>query len=204
MANEKTNGNGKSKYEQTINKATGATGDGGVVEDAALLPKEAQAMFSVPSDAEIQSMLNDPGLEFAPQIKKLAEGEMVQGFLEGYGPVAVLEKVDRMTKEVKQQHVNTWIIASPNRSMRVSILSSVQLERKLAPFIGGMVKIIRGKEQETQGGNRVTDYLVSGPKLIDGKFRTFAHPTKVIEATGVDVMPQLVAGTIPGGEDARA
>jgi hypothetical protein len=204
-----TTKNGTSKYTETVGKATGAAGasdaTGGDPEgQLAPLSKEAGLMFSTPSDEQIQAMLNDPSLEFAPQLKKLAEGELVTGLLEGMGPVVELTRMDRQTKEETTSLVNTWILAGPNGGARVSILSSVQLDKKLPPFIGGIVSILRGKEVNTQNGNRVTEYMVSGPKKANGERRSWVRP-QVIDAVSVEggkAAPQLAApSAAAGGED---
>ena len=108
-------------------------------------------------------------------------------------------------------HVNTWIICHPNGSIRMSILSSVQLDKKLKPFIGSLVKIHRGKEVKTgTAGRKVTEYTVCGPKLANGKRRSWVDdsPRAAIDAESRSVdaseLPPGVAGALPGGEDARA
>lgn len=175
MASPKSAG---TSYEKTIGKATGASGAAGSGDEPAnteiVLSQEQKLMFSTPSEAEIDSMMNDPELEFAPQVWKLEEGKMVAGFLEGYGPPAELTRIDRVTKEETISVVNTWILAAPNGGARISILSSVQLDKKLPQFIGSMVRIHRGKDVNTTSGNRVTQYTVCGPKRADGVRRSWA------------------------------
>jgi len=50
-----------------------------------------------------------------------------------------------------------------------------------------MVKIVRGKDINTSNGQRVTDYLVAGPKLPNGQSRSWSvqkpHAPHVIDAT---------------------
>jgi hypothetical protein len=106
--------------------------------------------------------------EAAPQLFKLAEGQKIEGILEGNGPVA--EFTDGDTGEVS--YVKTWIIADPTGALRVSILSSAQLDRKLNGFIGQKVKIARGKDVNIAGTRkRMTEYMVWGPKLANGQKR---------------------------------
>ena len=180
------------KYDAAVKKATGTATEHapGAVLEAPAMTKGAQAMVIKVSDLDIGALINDPGLEFAPQALTLEEGQMIDGVLEGHGPVA--EVTDPTTKEMRE--VDTWVIRSHDGNARVSILTSAQLEKKLPPFIGGPIKIIRGKDLKTGSGRRVTDYLVCGPKLASGKQRSFADPNPTmralaagaIDATAVD------------------
>ena len=86
------------------------------------------------------------------------------------------KKTQTNTKEETTSIVDTWILGAPNGGARVSILSAVQLDKKLPPFIGSMVSILRGKDVNTTNGNRVTEYMVSGPKLADGQRRSWTMP----------------------------
>ena len=140
--------------------------------------------------AVIDQLTNSGEWEFAPQLFKMEEGDEVSGILEGNGPPAEFERVDRTTGEVTTNIVQTWIIASVDGTRRISVLSTVQLDRKLPPYLGGPVKIFRGKDQNISDGRRVTDYLVAGPKLPNGARRTWAT-RPVIETTEA---PQLPAG----------
>lgn len=162
------------KYNAAVKKATGQAPEPtpGTSPDAPILSGGMQAMISSISPEELGQLMNDPGLEFAPQALSLEEGQKVSGILEGEGPMA--EVTDPQTKEMRS--VPTWVIRSHDGNARVSILTSVQLEKKLPPFIGGPVQIMRGKDLKTGNGRRVTDYLVCGPKLKDGKQRVFSNP----------------------------
>ncbi len=174
------------------------------------MPKQATAMLYKPSQAEIDAMMGDASLEFAPQVHKLEEGDMIIGVLEGEGPEAEFTQMDPVTKEQVTRTVKTWIIAAPDGGIRLSLLSSVQLDKKLPPFIGGMVKVVRGKDMKTNNGIfRVTNYMVAGPKLPGGKSRSWVRP-HVIDATSTDAgnAGALPPGAVPsadqGGEDAHA
>ncbi len=168
------------KYNKSVERATGQapTHAPDAVMDAPPLTRGAQAMVLKISEADIGGLMNDATLEFAPQALTLEEGQMIDGFLEGEGPPA--EVTDQTTKEMKE--VRTWVIRSHDGNARVSILTSAQLEKKLPPFIGGPVKIIRGKDLKTSNARRVTDYLVCGPKLASGKQRSFADPNPTMRA----------------------
>ena len=163
-----------SKYDKAVEKATGLKPEHApdAVIDRPVMTKGAQAMIAPASQQDIADLMSDPTLEFAPQALSLEEGQMISGVLEGEGPMA--EVTDPTTKEVRD--VPTWVIRSHDGNARVSILTSAQLEKKLPPFIGHPVKIIRGKDLKTGTGRRVTDYLVCGPKLANGKQRSFASP----------------------------
>lgn len=191
MAAGGSNGGGSKKWDAAVGRATGQTD-----APASNAPAVPTTMIGKITDEEMAALLNDQSLEFAPQVYKLEEGDKIEGILEGNGPDAELEQIDRATKEVKINVVKTWIIAAPNGGQRVSILSSVQLDRKLPPFVGGMVKIVRGKQIETNNGQRVNDFLVCGPKREDGQRRSWA--TKPV----LDV-PSTVNALPPGAEGAH-
>lgn len=163
-----------SKYDKAVQKATGQAPAHApdAVTDAPVLTRGAAAMISTISQEEIGDLMSNPDLEFAPQALSLEEGQRVSGILEGEGPMA--EVTDPTTKEIRE--VPTWVIRSPDGNARVSLLSSVQLEKKLPPFVGDAVTIIRGKDLKTGSGRRVTDYLVCGPKKKNGQQRTFSDP----------------------------
>lgn len=172
--------------------------------DAASMIKKHADKKSV--EAVVEEMTKSGAWEFAPQLFKLEENDEVSGLLEGNGPPAEFERVDKTTGEITTNIVQTWIIASLDGTKRISVLSSVQLDRKLPPFLGGPVKILRGKDINTGNGQRVTDYLVAGPKSKDGTRRSWA--TKPV----IDVppaAPQLGGGQVdivdaPNGVPASA
>ncbi len=141
---------------------------------------------------EIAKIMSDPSLEFAPQLYSMEEGDLVEGVLEGNGPETEFERIEKGTGVVSYNTVQTWIIRSHDGGQRISILSSAQLDRKLPPFVGGAVKIVRGRNIDTSNGQRVTDYLVAGPKAKDGSARSWATPAKAIDVTAAQ--PQLSAG----------
>ena len=143
---------------------------------------------------------------------------MVHGILEGRGPgtTFTVAAKDSPTGQETTRPVDTWIIRHPKSGLRLSILSSVQLDQKLPPFLPtpgageSMITIYRGKERKTLKGFKVTDYTVCGPKKADGKLRSFVKPIVInVQANAIDGhadQPQLAAGSAPehGGEDATA
>jgi len=158
-----------SKYGKAVAKATGeATG-------AATIPvKNIGDFITKQADQKIvDAIVNDPSLETAPQLYSMEQGDLIEGWLEGNGPDAEFERIGA-GGVIETNVVKTWIIASMDRRKRISILSSAQLDRKLPPFTGGPIKILRGKDLATNGGQRVTDYLVAGPKMPDGQVRNWA------------------------------
>jgi len=114
--------------------------------------------------------------EAAPEIMRLEEGQQITGILEGNGPQA--EFIDKMGVVT---YVNTWIVADRTGSVRVSLLSSVQLDKKLPGFVGCEVTIARGPQVDVGGGQRMTKYFVMGPRLPGGQRRRWAQE-QVIEA----------------------
>ncbi len=160
------------KYNKAVAKATGAepTHAPDAIRDQAPMPPGVQGMISSADPDTIAQLMQNNDLEFAPQVLSLEEGQRVDGILEGNGPQAeVMDPVDKTTRLV-----DTWIIAHPLGTARVSILTSAQLERKLPPFIGSPVTIIRGKDIKATSGRRVADYMVAGPKRADGVRRSWA------------------------------
>jgi len=178
------------KFNKAVDRATGngKAESGGDMEKTPNV--SGPAMIVEMTAAEIAALASREDLDFAPQVRKLELFEKVEGMLEGNGPDAELERIDPASKEVTTNLVKTWIISAGGQ--RISILSSAQLDRKLPPFVGGHVVIVRGKDIDTKSGGRVTDYLVAGPKLADGKMRTWA--TKPANVIDVKEAPQLAAG----------
>jgi hypothetical protein len=157
------------KYDQAVAKATGSHAGGEVGEIVTTPAKGAEVIVRSFQPHELEKEfakdMNSGGYEAAPQILSLQKGQMVEGILEGNGPVA--EFTDEDTGEVS--HVNTWVIRDPSGAMRVSILSSAQLDRKCIGFIGHFIKIARGEDVPVKGTKRrMTEYLVWGPKLANG------------------------------------
>lgn len=181
------------KYTKAVDRAAGngmTVKEGGALNTA---PQNIESMIKKGvTKEELNSHLNREDLEFAPQLFKLEQDDMIEGVLEGNGPEAEFERHDKVTGVVEVTRVQTWIIATPDGGRRLSILSSVQLDRKLPPFVGGMVSIYRGKDINTANGNRVTDYLVGAPKLSGGARRSWATKP-VIDA--VSSPAQLTSGS---------
>lgn len=198
------NGNESKKYSQTMAKA-GVGGASG--EETTLLTKDEAEWISPMSDDEFAKMMADGDFEHAPRNAKLDEGQKIFGFLEGNGPEAEFERDDGSTQIVK-----TWIFRHPVKGIRMSILSSVQLDKMLPPFIGSKVYVRRGKSVNIGGSKRMTEYYVWGewekdPVTNARKPRTWAETSPVIDARGIESAPQrrsLPSGGNAGGnaEDA--
>ncbi len=192
MGNETEN-----KFQKSVNKATGSD-----VAPTVIL-ESAAAMISTFSPDDLREIAKSGKHEFAPQMMALEEGQKITGVLEGYGPGN--DFVDEETGVVR--HVDSWIIASPDGAMRVSILSSAQLDRKLPPFIGGMVGIARGKDLKISGGHRCADYQVWGPRTESGKRRVWASLPGASTSKAVPALPAGTASATANGaptEDAQA
>jgi hypothetical protein len=180
------------KYDQAVARATGKDAPNGSTDMVAGTPPPgAEAMVKTYTPEQLQKHIADElstgKFEAAPQLFKFIEGQTVEGILEGNGPEA--EFTDEDTGEVT--HTKTWIIADVTGAMRISILSSVQLDRKLNGFIGHHVKIARGRD--TRIGKRImTEYFVWGHKLPGGKKRQWFELSNEQRAA------------IEAGEDARA
>lgn len=210
MSNVKGNGS-QSKFQSAVDAARGrADAKSGESETAIEVPSKARAMIMKPSQEDIAALMADESLEWAPQVHSLEEGEMIEGTLEGRGPSTTFTQKDQVTGQEQTRVVDTWIIASPGGNLRMSILSSVQLDRKLPPFVGSHVKIYRGKDLKTRNGFRVTDYMVSGPRRADGQARSWVTGTIVdasantIDGQDHPALPAPSVAALPGGEEARA
>jgi hypothetical protein len=152
------------KFDNAVARATGNQSDDA---GAMVAPPGTEGMLSKFTPEDIQAKLATGKYEAAPQLLSLKPGQQITGILEGHGPAA--EFIDNNTGEVKE--VATWIIADPSGTVRVSILSSAQLDKKCNGFIGGEVTIARGNDVNIGGSRRMTEYFVFGPKLPGGKRR---------------------------------
>lgn len=210
-------GQGPSKFDKAVNAARHKDEGNKEEPGQAILPRGAAVMIVKPTAEEIAAAMGDESMEFAPQVHSLEEGEMIMGILEGKGPSTTFTQEDPFTKMMVSRPVDTWIIASARRAadgswiatgLRMSILSSIQLDKKLPPCIGAYVKIFRGKEVRTSKGFRVTDYMVSVERKKDGGSRSWVRPLEAIDvpSRAIDApaaAPQLSDGSHPaGGEDA--
>lgn len=178
-----------SKYDKAVDRARGNGKD-----ETAIAPiGDVKAMFSQFTAEDIAKEAASGQFEFAPQNAALEIGQKITGVLEGMGPGN--DFVDEDSGVVR--HVDSWVIASPDGNMRISILSSAQLDKKLPPFVGGIVTIARQVDIKLAGGHRCADYLVWGPKLAKGQRRVFhTSLAKTIEATGTEAKA-LPAGDAP-------
>jgi len=190
MANE------SSKYDKAVARATGAAP---APSGTPAIPVKHQAEFITKKtdQATIDAIMNDPKLEVAPELYTLEEGDHVYGILEGNGPEAQFERFDKATGEIVTSIVKTWIIASPDRRKRISILSSVQLDKKLAPFVGVAVHVVRGPEEPTGNGQRYTKYLVAGEAMPEGQVRNWATKPAIEAAAEPRALPAGDAAATP-------
>lgn len=183
-----TNGNGNgSDYSKTVNAATGGSGGAADAGEAELMViGDVSAMFSSFTPADLTQIAKSGKVEFAPQAMRIGIGKKVEGFLEGEGPGN--DFTDPVTGAIR--HVRSWIIRAG--VLRVSILSSVQLDKKLAPFIGARVGIARDEDIMLAGGHRCANYYVWGEPAADGKPRSFV------------TLPGQAQAALPAPIDAQA
>jgi hypothetical protein len=172
------------------------------------LPKGHEAMLSRDmTKAEFDAFLNDGESEFAPQILSLEPNMKIEGILEGYGKPTEFTTKDQQTGNEVTRTVNTFVLKNLHSNMRVSILSSVQLDAKLPPFIGDRVSIARGPDIKSRSNAafRIANYVVKGPP-VNGKDRAKMWASQALPKPIIDV-PALPAGaseTMEGGEDTAA
>jgi hypothetical protein len=209
-----SNGNQNQQGQRARSAVAGATSGGESMtvtrEDVAtvegVMPMGAEAMLSKVTDADIAKYMQDATADFAPQIKSLEPGDRIVGILEGYGGDTEFTQKDPGTGKDITNVVHTWIIRALHGSARLSILSSVQLDSKLPPFIGDPVDIIRGKNLKTSNGRQVADYMVKGVK-VSGKVREWARkslPAPPIEVQAHQLAEVSSARPPEGHEDAQA
>ncbi len=207
--------NGNQKGHTAAKAAVGAASGGETTmigqDDVAILQKGSELMLSRVNDADIAAFMNDSESEFAPQIKSLEPGDMIVGLLEGYGNDTEFTQKDQATGKDVVRRVHTWILKSLHGNMRLSILSSAQLDSKLPPFIGGKVEIVRGQDLKSRSNAafRIANYMVKGP-AVAGLNRAAMWARKELPRPVIDV-PSLPAGSVDpmtgapdGGEDAQA
>lgn len=181
-----------SKFAAAVQKATGqelTVTDSGLGEVKVLdaIPPgfgEIARPFT-PDEAAIEMGKGD--MEWAPRVLQLVEGLMIVGVLEGRGGDVEMDQVDPISKTVTTKRVGTWVIRAPRTGLRASFLTAAQLEDKLPPFVGGIVKIFVGPMRESKKGHRYRDYLVGGEKLPNGATRTFARLQLAAAAPAIDV-----------------
>ncbi len=216
MSNGTKAGDPKSAARSAVAGASASGGETQTItrEDVGevTLQRGSEVMLGKMTEADVAAFMNDGDSEFAPQIKSMEEFDRITGILEGYGPDTEFTQKDAATGKEVTRTVHTWILRAPKGAMRLSILSSVQLDAKLPPFIGDLVSIARGKDIKARNGVfRIANYMVKGPP-VPGKQRSWSRSElapRTIEAT---VNPaQLPAGQgdfgVPpaeGHEDAQA
>jgi hypothetical protein len=192
------------KYADTVNKTLAKTGGDAGETMPQVIPPGAESLVARVHPDALQKMFHDDiksgGFEAAPEIFGLEEGMVISGILEGNGPVA--EFPDPHTGEVKE--VQTWILADATGAVRISILSSTQLDKKLNGFIGHFVKIARGRDRNIGNGKRMTEYKVWGPKLPGGARRQWFDIPASERAQILDMEQRraLPAGDHGGGNSA--
>jgi len=211
-----SNGNPKTTTTQAHSQKAVANASGGeaqtITRDDAdvTLQKGSETMLSQMSPADIAEFMNDDKSEFAPQIKSLEPGDRIVGILEGYGPDTDFTQKDPATGKDVTRTVHTWILKARHGNMRLSILSSVQLDAKLPPFIGDEVSIVRGPDVKSRSNAafRVANYMVKGPPVVN-KDRSAMWARRELPKGVIDVSTnQLTEGAThaapEGGEDASA
>ena len=186
MANEKTNstkGRAAERYDRAVDRARNATPGApqSPADDLVAKPAGIEMVLTKVTREQLEADLNSGDFEAAPQLLKLnppsPDGtmDMITALLEGESQTEI---TDPDTGEIET--VRTWILL--RGSQRYSILSTVQLDKKLPPFVGEVVRIVRGDDKRI-GTKIYTDYLVYGPKRADGTPRfSFAPASRQLAA----------------------
>lgn len=166
-----------SKLDSAISRARNVTHEG-VVEDepstslATIGEAQVQASIQALDPAMLAQLVASGEIEAAPQLLTLQSGQMITGLIDTRG-TTTLE--DENTKQPKE--VGTWQISlvGPDRKptgLRVSILSSSQLDRMLPEHLatGRAVIIARGGDIKIKGGKKnMTEYFVGAYKAAAGQ-----------------------------------
>jgi len=188
------------KFAAAVTKATGQamTVRQDDVQTLVVLPSKEEIAAKIPvgfgdlmtpfDNNELMLDLAKGEMEWAPAVLPLIEGTIIGGYLEGRGGNVDMDEIDPVTKTVITKRVGTWIVRHPRTGLRASFLTAAQLEEKLPPFVGGLVKIYVGGMLESKKGRRYRDFRVGGPKLPDGAVRTFARKPapQVIDVPAAD------------------
>lgn len=172
MSSKKTE---PTKYDEAVAKARGDIATQGPASIAQAEDVSGLLSDSAVAMADIREKIRSGEWENSPQLLTIPKGKTLTGLLEGNGPDA--EFVDDATGEVS--YTKTWIVSKDG--VRVSILSTVQLDKKLPPFVGGIVSITRG--EDVRSGQRLyTEYAVAGPRRQDGQRRDWSTKPKQLTA----------------------
>lgn len=101
--------------------------------------------------------------ETGEQIIILEQGKMLRGQLIGRG--GEVEFVDTRGKTPEVKKVQSWRMRLDS-GIRVTFMTSAQLERMLPEFVGrkGTTVIVKGARVETKKGNQMDEFFVAGPK----------------------------------------
>lgn len=133
--------------------------DGAIVALAELTSTEGMTQtFSVD---DLIALARSGEVEVAERIIEIKEGMMIKGQLTGPGvPAEVLDQQSGLPRKV-----NTWRMTLES-GVRVSFLSSAQLDRMLPEFVGrkGITTIARGGEVKTKRNRNMAEFYVFGPK----------------------------------------
>lgn len=184
------------KYEAAIARARGQQSQE-LVPAASELPRElaiplgAQDLIRGYTAADLAVDMAKNDFEWAPQVLKLEEGMLIDGILEGSGGAVELESIDRATMSVSTKEVGTWIVRHPVTGYRISFLSTVQLDNKLPPYVGGRVKIYVGPMLDSSKGHRYRDFRVGGERRDEP--RSFARINPITSPAVIDVPPAAMA-----------
>ena len=130
--------------------------------------------------------LNAQGYAWAPTAFSMRPMDLIQGILEGRGHPA---SINGTTPDGKPETriVDTWVVRHPTNGRRISILSSVQLAKKLVPFIGELVGIFRDDDLQIAGGRRVGIYEVRGPDRPGLETAWTTEKPEVFDANVIDL-----------------
>jgi hypothetical protein len=167
-----------SKYANAVNRATGQeleTRNATQPAAALVVPAGLQGMVSAFTPDQVLVDMSKGDMEWAPFAIQMQEGMLLIGILEGRGGNVEIEEVDRVAGIVNIKQIATWVIRDPKTGVRGSFLTAAQLEDKLPPFVGGLIKIYVGAMLESRKGHRYRDFRVAGERLGNGQTRTFAR-----------------------------
>lgn len=97
------------------------------------------------------------------QVIELAEGQAIEGTLEGPGPVLTVHQKNPETGMEEDKPLPTWQF-DIGGGLKVAIWTSYQLDRELPPLVGQYICVVRMKQVNVKGGKRVTKFAIGALK----------------------------------------
>lgn len=159
------------KLDTAIARARSANADAAPVDEVSLTTigaDQIQASIQAFDASALAALVAAGVVEAAPQLLTLTAGQMITGLVDTTGTTELEDENTRLPKTIATWQISLVdpVTLAPN-GLRVSILSSAQLDRMLPPHLGTgrPVIIARGGEIAIKGGKRrMSEYFVGAYK----------------------------------------